>query len=392
MHTGRTVFSQLMDFVPRHEFRSIVERHQANHYLKRFSCWDQFLCMTFAQLTYRESLRDIATCLQSLGPTLYHSGIRARVSKSTLADANERRPWKVYQDLAMTLIARARILYRNDQILNDLDGAVYALDSTIIELCLKLFPWAKAANHLKTSAGVKLHALLELRSELPVFATVSEANVNDIRVLQQLTFEPGAFYVLDRGYTTFAQLRRIDTAKAFFVIRAKRRLRFKRLYSHARSTTGNIRVDQSIVFKVPKSREEYPDHLRRIKVFDNVNNKMLVFLTNNFDLEASTIGELYRLRWKIELFFRWIKQHLRIKAFYGTTPNAVCTQIWIALCVFVLVAIVKKELGLPHSLYTILQILSITLFEKVPINQILTPDNVTLEHQQDEYQLLLFNY
>jgi len=392
MHTGRTVFSQLMDFVPRHEFRVFVERHGASRCLKRFSCWDQFLCMAFAQLTYREGLRDIETCLRSLGPTLYHSGIRGRVSRSTLADANERRSWEVYHDLAMNLIARARRLYHDERIISEIEGAVYALDSTIIELCLKLFPWARAANHLKTSAGVKLHTLLELGSDLPVFARVSEANVNDIRLLQQLSFEPGAFYVLDRGYTSFAELRRIDTSGAFFVIRAKRRLRFRRLYSNTQSKTDTVRVDQTIVLEVPKSHEGYPDQLRRVKVFDTVNNRMLVFLTNNFDLEASTIGELYRRRWNIELFFRWIKQHLRIKSFYGTSFNAVSTQIWIALCIFVLVAIVKKELKLPHSLYTILQILSITLFEKAPINQVLTTHTVPLEPPKIEKQLILFDF
>lgn len=391
MHIGRTVFAQLMDFVPRHEFRRIVRQFKGEHRTRKLSCWDQFLCMAFAQLTYRESLRDIEACLRSLGPALYHSGIHARIARSTLADANERRPWKIYESLAMALISRARTLYRDDPMLDEIEGAIYALDSTIIELCLKLYPWARAANHLKTAAGVKLHTLLDVQSQLPVFARVTEANINDMRILDQLIFEAGAFYVLDRGYTGFTNLKRIDNAGAFFVIRAKRGLRFNRIYSQVASKTERIRVDQTIVLVVPRSREEYPDQLRRIKIFDADNKRTLVFLTNNFELDAATIGELYRLRWKIELFFKWIKQHLRIKAFYGTSPNAVSTQIWIALAIFVLVAIVKKELGLQQPLYTILQILSVTLFEKEHISQLLTASWAELSNQNIKKQLSLFN-
>jgi len=390
MHAGRTVFAQLMDLVPRHEFRRIVRQFKGEHRVRRLSCWEQFLCMAFAQLTFRESLRDIEACLRSLGPTLYHSGFRRRIARSTLADANERRSWKMYESIALSLLARARTLYRDDRFLEEIEGATYALDSTIIELCLKLYPWARAANHLKTAAGVKMHTLLDVQSQLPVYARVTEANISDIRILSELMFEPGAFYILDRGYTGFLHLKRIDNAGAFFVIRAKRDLRFARVYSHATSKTDTIRVDQTIVLLVPRSREEYPDHLRRIKVVDPVNHRSLVFLTNNFELEASTIGELYRLRWKIELFFKWIKQHLRIKAFYGTSPNAVSTQIWIALSIFALVAIVKKELRLEHSLYTILQILSLTLFEKEPLNHVLTRTDFNNDSLITTKQLSLF--
>ena len=391
MNLGTTVFAQLMERIDHNEFHRIVRSHARSRRKLRFLYWEQFLCMAFAQLTYRESLRDIESCLRSLGSKLYHSGIRSRISRSTLAHANEHRSWKIYQDLALSLITRAQTLYHDDRFMEELDGAVYAFDSTIIELCLKLFPWARAANHLQTSAGVKLHALLDVQSNIPVFAKVSEANIGDLQILKELAYEPGAFYVLDRGYTGFATLKHIDSAGAFFVIRAKRGLRFSRLYSHVRSKSALVRVDQTITLVVPRSHEEYPDQLRRIKIFDSVNNQSLVFLTNNFFLEATTVAELYRLRWKIELFFKWIKQHLRIKAFYGTSPSAVNTQIWIALSVYVLVAIVKKELGLQQPLYTILQILSVTLFEKEPISQVLSNYQHTIENRSDPNQLKLFN-
>jgi hypothetical protein len=391
MNLGTTVFSQLMEHVDHNEFHRIVRRHDRSRRKLRFLCWEQFLCMAFAQLTYRESLRDIESCLRSLGGKLYHSGIRSRVSRSTLAHANEHRPWQIYQDLALSLIARAQALYHDDRFLEDLNGAVYAFDSTIIELCLKLFPWARAANHLETCAGVKLHALLDVQSNIPVFARVSEANIADLQILKELAYEPGAFYVLDRGYTGFATLKRIDNAGAFFVIRAKRDLRFSRIYSYTISKTELVRVDQTVTLVVPRSYKEYPDQLRRIKIFDTVNNQSLVFLTNNFFLDARTVAELYRMRWKIELFFKWIKQHLRIKAFYGTSPNAVSTQIWIALSIYVLVAIVKKELGLPQPLYTILQILSVTLFAKEPISQVLTDYQHGIQNCPDPNQLKLFN-
>jgi len=391
MHLGRTVFSQLMDYVPRHEFRQIVKRHKGERRVRRFSCWDQFLSMAFAQLTYRESLRDIETCLRSLGAALYHAGIRSSVSRSTLADANERRPWQMYQELTLLLVARARVLYKHEHFMDDLDSAVYALDATIIELCLKLFPWATAPHNQKTVAGVKLHMLLEVQSNLPVFARVSAGNVHEMRILDEVVFEPGAFYVMDRAYTDFARLKAIDNAGAFFVIRGKKGLRFTRVASHPVDKMWGVKVDQTIRLVIPKSLSGYPDCLRRIRYFDVEHERTFHFLTNNFVLDALTIAQLYHSRWKIELFFKWIKQHLRIKAFYGTTPNAVNTQIWIALAVFVLVAIVKKELKLDQSLYTILQILSVTLFEKEPINQVLSEYQGPIENLDPPNQLKLFD-
>lgn len=392
MHLGRTVFSQLMDFIPRHEFRAIVRRHRGEHRVKRFSCWDQLLSMVFAQLTSREGLRDIETCLRAFDSDLYHCGFRSTVSRSTLADANERRPWQMFEELARILIARARILYRDERFIADIDSAVYAFDSTIIELCLQLYPWARAANHLGTAAGIKLHTLLNVHAHLPVFSRVSVANLNDVRMLDELVFDPGAFYVLDRGYTDFRRLKRIDLAGAFFVIRAKRRLRFRRLDSHAVDKTCGLRVDQEIVLEVQKSFDGYPDRLRRIKYFDLEKNRSFVYLTNNFLLDARLITELYRSRWQIELFFKWVKQHLRIKAFYGRSPNAVRTQIWIAITVFVLVAVIKKELKINQSLYTILQILSVSLFQKEPISQLLADPKCTIQDDTITKQLHLFNF
>ncbi len=392
MAIGRTVFAQLMDFVPDRTFRRIVARHHGNHRVRNFSCWDQFLAMAFAQLTYRDGLRDIHACLSSLGPRLYHSGMRSDAPKSTLADANELRSWEIYRDFAMVLIARARILYRNERLLQDIDSAVYALDATTINLCLELFPWAIPQNHLKSSAGVKLHTLLDVQQNLPVFARVSVANLHEVHVLDDLIFEPGAFYVVDRGYLDFRRLKLIDASGAFFVIRAKRGLRFNRLISRVVDKQKGVLVDQTIRLSIARSKEQYPDQLRRVKFLDIENDCRLVFLTNNFLLDASVIAEMYRSRWKIELFFKWIKQHLRIKAFYGTTPNAVYTQIWIALSVFVLVAIAKKELKIDKPLYTILQILSVTLFQYDSIYQVLTATHNTKDTSEVENQLNLFAF
>jgi hypothetical protein len=390
MNLGTTVFSQLMEHIDHNAFQRIVHSHDQSRRKLRFLYWEQFLCMAFAQLTYRESLRDIETCLRSLGTKSYHSGIRSRICRSTLAHANEHRPWEIYHDLALSLIARARTLYQDDRFLTDIDGVVYAFDSTTIELCLKLFPWARAAHHQATLAAVKLHTLLDVQSNIPVFARVSTASVGDLRILKEVLFEAGAFYVLDRGYTGFATLKCIDNAGAFFVIRAKRGLRFRRIYSHRGSKTETVKADQTISLVISDSLKEYPDRLRRITVVDTVHHRSLVFLTNNFALDAVTVGELYRLRWRIELFFKWIKQHLRIKAFYGTTPNAVNTQIWIALSVYVLVAIIKKKLKLEQPLYTILQILSVTLFEKEPLFQVLTDYQHKLVDWSNANQLNLF--
>jgi hypothetical protein len=392
MNVGRTVFSQVMDFIPRNEFRRIVKHYRGERRVRHFTCWEQYLTMAFAQLTYRESLRDIETCLRSVRSTLYHSGIRSTISRSTLADANDRRSWKMYRDLALVLIERARVLYRDDRLLSEIESAVYAFDATTIELCLAIFPWARAQNHLATCAGIKLHALLDVQRNIPVFARVSVANVNEVRILDELMFEPGAFYVLDRGFTDFTRLKIIDGSGAFFVIRAKSGLRYIRTVSHPVDKSRGINVDQTIHLVVKRSVEGYPDALRRIKFFDSAKNRTLVFLTNNFFLDATLIAELYRARWKIELFFKWIKQHLRIKAFYGTSPNAVNTQIWIALSIFVLIAIIKKEFNLDASLYTLLQILSVTLLGKEPLNQLLTATTLSFETTHPVNQLNLFDF
>ena len=392
MACDRTVFAQLIDFVPDRTFRRIVERYKGDRRVRRFSCWDQFLTMAFAQLTYRESLRDIEACVQSLGKARYHAGMRGRVARSTLADANDRRPWQMYQELVRVLIAQARPLYQNEQLVDAFTDAVYALDATIIELCLKLFPWAKAHNYIKTRAGVKLHTQLDVRANLPVFAMVSVANMNERLFLDHLVLEPGAFYIMDRGYTAFERLRKIDRAGAFFLIRAKRDLNFLRIESLPVNKASGVRLDQIIRLGVPLSQHYYPDDLRRIKLYDVATEKSIVVLTNNFLLDPLTIGELYRLRWHVELFFKWIKQHLRIKAFYGTSFNAVNTQIWIALAVYVLVAIVKKRLKLDVPLYNILQILSVSLFQKESINEVLSAQRTLISDGDDPNQLSLFNF
>ena len=391
MNIGRTVFSQLMDFLPMHEFRSAVNRYNGNHRTRRFTCWDQFLCMAFAQLTFRESLRDIESCLRSLQSRLYHSGLRSTISRSTLADANERRPWKIYEQFGLALIDKARTLYRDDKFLSELNNAVYAFDSTMIDLCLTLFPWAQPAGHTTSTAAMKNHTLFDIQANIPTFLRVTEARVQDVFLLDELNYEAGAFYVLDRGYIDFGRLKRIDESNAFFVIRAKRPLQFNRLYSHRVDKDTGVKVDQTVRLAFRRSHHAYPDHLRRIKFFDSSNDRTFVFLTNNFALDAFNVAKLYRSRWQVELFFKWIKQHLRIKAFYGTSANAVKTQVWIAISIFVLVAIVKKEYNLEQSLYTILQVLSVTLFEKEQLNQVLTNTNYQTHQPTPPNQLILFN-
>ena len=369
MNSGKTIFAQLMDFLPIYEFHQCVQRYHGHYKMKSFSCWDQFLCMAFAQLTYRESLRDIEACLRSSQRKLYHMGIRGKVSRNTLAHANQVRDWQIYADFAQILIARARRLYANDSFGVELNQTAYALDSTTIDLCLSLFPWAKFRSH---KGAVKLHTLLDLRGSIPSLLIITHGKVHDVHILDQLIFEPGAFYIIDRGYLDFNRLYAIHQASAFYVIRAKSNFRFKRLYSRPVDKSTGVQSDQIIVLEGFYSHKAYPDKLRRIRYFDAEQNKRLIFLTNNFMLSALTITELFRCRWQIELFFKWIKQHLRIKAFYGTTENAVKIQIWIAIAVYVLVAIVKKQLHLDLSLYTILQILSVTLFEKTPILEALS--------------------
>jgi len=386
MNSGKTIFSQLMDFLSAYEFRLCVQRYNGNYKIKSFSCWDQFLCMAFAQLTYRESLRDIQACLRAAQSRLYHLGIRGNISRNTLGHANQVRDWRIYADFAQILIGKARELYAQESFGVELDHTVYALDSTTIDLCLSLFPWAQFRKH---KAAVKLHTLLDLRGSIPSVVIITSGKVHDVRILDQLPIEPGAIYIVDRGYIDFGRLHSIHQAAAFFVTRAKNNFRFQRLYSQPVNSKA-VRCDQIIVPFNFYARRDYPSKLRRIRYVDPESQKQLVFLTNNFTLPAVTVAELFRCRWQVELFFKWIKQHLRIKAFYGTTENAVKTQIWIAIAVYVLVAIVKKTLNLDQSHYTILQILSVTLFEKTPISRALARATHTDQNCYIPNQLKLF--
>lgn len=388
MNQGKTIFSQIMDFIPMYEFQKCVDRYKGNYKIKSFTCWDQFLCMAFAQLTYRESLRDIQACLRVAKTKLYHMGIRGRVSRNTLANANTSRDWKIYADFAQVLIHRARSLYAKDDFGLQLEQTVYALDATTIDLCLSLFPWAKFRKH---KAAVKMHTLLDLRGNIPTTIIITDGKVHDVKALDKIILEPGAIYIMDRGYLDFGRLYNIEICSAFFVTRTKRNTDFKRLYSNVVDKETGIQCDQIIVPNGFYTKKEYPGKLRRIRYYDADKDKRLVFLTNNFTLPAITITELYRCRWQVELFFKWIKQHLRIKAFYGTSENAVKTQIWIAISVYVLVAIIKKQLKLDQSLYTILQILSVTLFEKTLLPQAFDRfDNINI-HDGSRNQLFLWD-
>ena len=383
MYSGKMIFAQVMEFLPMHEFHKCVERYQGHYKVKSFSCLDQFLCMAFAQLTYRESLRDIEACLYSMKNKLYHMGIRSpRVSRPTIARANENRDWRIYADFAQVLIHIAKDLYVMENFGLELDQTVYALDSTTIDLCLSLFPWARFR---KTKAGIKLHTLLNLRGSIPTFIKITEALLHDVNILDILVVESGSFYVMDRGYLDFARLYLIHQSLAFFIIRAKKNLDCHRLYSHTIDKSTGLRCDQTIL--LTSSFKDYPEKLRRIRFFDAENNLLLTFLTNNFSLPALTIAQLYKCRWKIELFFKWIKQHLRIKAFFGTSENAVKTQIWIAISVYVLIAIIKKRLNIQHSLYTVLQVLSVSAFEKMPLIDLLTDSESICDMASQETQL-----
>ena len=376
-----------MEFLPIHEFRTCIVRYNGNYKVKSFTCWDQFLCMAFAQLTYRESLRDIQACLRGTRYKLYHMGIRGNVSRNTLANANKIRDWRIYSDFAQVLIRKARRLYAKESFGVELDQTVYALDSTTIDLCLSLFPWALFR---KRKGAVKMHTLLDLRGSIPTVVIITHGRIHDVTILDRLIIEAGAIYIMDRGYIDFARLYAIHQTSGFFVIRAKRNFNFRRLYSHAIDKPTGVQCDQTIVPQNFYAQKNYPEKLRRIRYLDATTSKRLIFFTNNFTLPAKTIAELYRCRWHVELFFKWIKQHLRIKAFYGTSENAIKTQIWIAISIYVLVAIVKKELKLDHSLYTILQILSVTLFEKEPILQVLTNNDYMNPNLVPSKQLNLF--
>ena len=387
MNLGQTVFAQLVEHLPNKEFQKCVARYRGDYYLKSFSCWDQFLAMAFAQLTYRESLRDIEACLRSVHGKLYHTGFRSRPARSTLADANESRDWRIYADFAQVLIGIARPLYAHDPIGVDLEQSLYALDSTTIDLCLSLFPWARFRQH---KAAVKMHTLLDLRGSIPTFLRITEGKLHDVNILDEILPEAGAFYVMDRGYIDFERLFLFTLCSAFFVVRTKENVLLQRRYSRAVDKTTGLRSDHSVILTEMASAKTYPDPLRRVTYFDAKTNKRLKFLTNNFVLPALTIAQIYKCRWQVELFFKWIKQHLRIKAFYGTSENAVKTQIWIAVSIYVLVAIVRKRFGLEASLYQILQILSVTLFEKVPILQALEASDSQDDLAGNPNQLILF--
>ena len=388
MYQGQTVFAQLMDFLPRHSFRQCVDRYQGNYRMRSFSCYDRVLCMAFAQLTFRESLRDIECCLRALEEKLYHAGFRGQVSRSTLADANENRDWRIYADFAQVLIAHARALYLKDDFGVQLNETVYALDSSTVDLCLSVFPWARFR---KTKAGIKLHTLLDLRGSIPSFIVITEAKLHDVNILDVLVPEPGAIYVMDRGYLDFERLYVLHQAPAFFVIRSKSNTDLRRLYSKPVDKDSGVRCDQIVALDGFYSQQNYPEKLRRIKFYDAQRDKRLTFLTNQFILPAATIADLYRCRWQVEIFFKWIKQHLRIKAFYGTSDNAVKTQIWIAVCAYVLVAIVKKRMHVSQSLYTILQILSVTLFHKKPLYQAFAESGYKNKVTSYDNQLKLFD-
>jgi hypothetical protein len=387
MRAGKTIFSQVVEWIHPEQFRRCVQRYGGNDRIRNFPCWDQFLAMSFAQLTYRDSLADIEVCLRSRPDQLYHMGFRSTIAHSTLADANRARDWRIYHDLAQTLIARARRLYARETFGADLEQTVYALDSTTIDLCLSLFPWARFRS---TKAAVKLHTLLDLRGPIPTMIAISQGKQADVSILDEMIIDPGAFYVMDRGYVDFDRLYRFVLAGAFFVTRAKTNLRINRLESRPVDPIPGVRSDQVVWLKLTKSIEHYPDRFRRISYTDPDSGKSLVFLTNNFDLPALTIAQLYKSRWRVELFFKWIKQNLRIKHFFGTTENAVKTQVWIAVCVYVLTATLRKELGLEVSLSQILQILSVNVFEQMPLTE-LVAISVSQNEMPDSRNQLVFN-
>jgi hypothetical protein len=389
MNSGRTVFAQLLDHLPSYEFQKCVTRYRGDYQQKTFSCWDQYLSMAFAQLTYRDSLRDIEACLRSMQGKLYHMGFRGKVARSTLADANESRDWRIYADFAQVLIGIARPLHAHDPMGVDLEHSLYALDSTTIDLCLSLFPWARFRQH---KAAVKMHTLLDLHGNIPTFIRVTDGKVHDVNILDEIIPEAGAFYVMDRGYVDFDRLYFFTLCSAFFVLRTKENVLLQRRYSHPVDHSTGVRSDHTVILTAIESVKVYPDALRRVSYLDTETNKRLKFLTNNFVLPAFTIAQIYKCRWQVELFFRWIKQHLRIKYFFGTSANAVRTQIWIAVSTYLLVAIVRKRLGLRASLYQILQILSVTLFEKVPILRALETPSSQDDLLGDPKQLILFNF
>lgn len=388
MFAGTTIFVQIMNLLPWRRFQTCVTRYHGNHKIKTFKCAEHFRVMAFAQLTYRESLRDVEACLRAMGSRLYHMGIRSTVSRNNLAHANETRDWRIYADFAQILINRAKILYANEPLGVDLESTVYALDSTTIDLCMSLFPWARFR---KTKSAIKLHTLMNLRGNIPEFIHISDGKMHDVNILDLLIPCPGAFYIMDRAYLDFQRLYRLHQERAFFISRAKRNFKFKRRYSHEVEKSTGVQCDQTIALTTHYPSKKYPEPLRRIRFYDIERQKRLVFLTNNFELPAEAIAKLYKARWYIEIFFKWIKQHLRIKSFFGTSENAVKVQIWTAISTYLLVAIMKKELKLEQSLYTILQVLSVSLFEKMPILEAFSKKYVPIENDQSCKQLNLFD-
>ena len=388
MNSGKTVFRQLLQFLPRHDFNLCVRRYRGEHWVKTFTTFDQFLCLAYAQLTGRESLRDIETCLNSHRDKLYHVGFRGAVSRTTLADANERRDYRIFEDFGHVLVGIAQGLYRDESIAVELEQPLFAFDSTVIDLCLSLFPWAEFR---RTKAAVKMHTLIDLRGSIPTYVAVTPAKVPDVKMLDQMPVSEDAIYTMDRGYVDFARLYAIHKRGAFFVVRAKQNLKFKRLYSSPKDKEAGIRADQVVQLVTQKSKEAYPERLRRVSYFDKERKKRLVFITNNFDISAKQVADIYKQRWQVELFFKWVKQHLRIKSFYGTSVNAVKSQIWVGLCIYLLVAIAKKRLRIQCSLYTFLQILEVNLFEKKSII-LLTSEALkqTIEEHCPSNQLTLF--
>lgn len=389
MHSGQTVFKQLLQHLPRYEFNLCVNRYCGEYWAKSFSTYDQFLCLAYAQMAGRESLRDIETCLNSHQEKLYHIGFRGAVSRTTLADANERRDWRIFQDFGHVLICTAQQLYQSDVLAIELKQPLYAFDSTTIDLCLSLFPWAEFR---KTKAAVKMHTLVDLRGPIPVWVAITTGKVHDVKMLDAMPVAKDAFYTMDKGYVDFARLYGIHKQGAFFVIRAKENLKCRRLYSMPKNKETGVRADQVITLVTHKSKKGYPERLRRVSFVDKERNKRFVFLTNNYEISAETVAAVYKQRWQVELFFKWIKQHLRIKSFVGTSVNAVKSQIWVALCIYLLVAITKKKLEIPCSLYTFLQILEVNLFEKKPISSLVAEALKRKNDACDDNQLNLFSY
>ncbi len=388
MYVGATIFAQIMNLLPWRRFQTCVARYQGDYKVKTFNCAEHFRVMAFAQLTYRESLRDIEVCLRAMSSRLYHMGIRSTVSRNNLAHANETRDWRIYADFAQILINRAKALYANEQLGMDLDATVYALDSTTIDLCMSLFPWARFR---KTKSAIKLHTLMNLRGSIPEFIHISDGKLHDVNILDMLVPMPGAFYIMDRAYIDFDRLHRLHLEKTFFVTRTKSNFKFKRRYSHEVDKTTGVQCDQTVILTTHSPAKKYPEPLRRIRFYDIERQKRLVFLTNNFQLPAETVAKLYKSRWQIEIFFKWIKQHLRIKSFFGTSENAVKTQIWTAISTYLLVAIMKKELKLDPPLYTILQVLSLSLFEKIPVIEAFSENHMPIENDENCKQLKLFD-